>query len=148
MERYGFCIFCDDIRNEAGGKLSFMGCYNAVMFVPSRLPFVLPKFCIHLHVFSPPTQPYSSVLARCYVPGQEAPFAEEPIDAPPAHEQKKLLDELKENPGSSRYIVVAASLILAPLEIREPGLISVSVVLDNSPYELRLGALRVLTKHS
>jgi hypothetical protein len=112
------------------------------------LPFVLPKFCIHLHVFSPPTQPYSSVLARCYVPGQEAPFAEEPIDAPPAHEQKKLLDELKENPGSSRYIVVAASLILAPLEIREPGLISVSVVLDNSPYELRLGALRVLTKHS
>ena len=24
MDRYGYSIFCDDIRNEAGGKLEFL----------------------------------------------------------------------------------------------------------------------------
>lgn len=53
MERYGYCIFCDDIRNEPGGKLSFIGCYNAVMFVGREFPLALPKFCVHFYVFSP-----------------------------------------------------------------------------------------------
>jgi hypothetical protein len=44
MERYGYSIFCDDIRNEPGGKLSFVGCYNAVMLTAPRFPIVLPKF--------------------------------------------------------------------------------------------------------
>ena len=45
MRRYGYSIFCDDIRSEAGGKLSFIGCYNAVMMTTQRFPLVLPKFC-------------------------------------------------------------------------------------------------------
>jgi len=36
MNRYGYSIFCDDIRNEAGGKLSFIGCYNGVIFISGR----------------------------------------------------------------------------------------------------------------
>src|SRR4051812_28048195 len=70
MRRYGYSIFCDDIRSEAGGKLSFIGCYNAVMMTQQKFPLVLSKFCIHFHVFSPATQPYTSVTARCYVPGE------------------------------------------------------------------------------
>ena len=29
------CIFCDDVRQEIGGKLSFMGVYDDKMLVPS-----------------------------------------------------------------------------------------------------------------
>ena len=75
MERYGYAIFCDDIRNEPGGKLTFVGCYNAVMFTEREYPIVLPKFCIHFHIFSPATQPYRSVFARCYTPGEKDPIA-------------------------------------------------------------------------
>jgi hypothetical protein len=53
MKRHGYSIFCDDIRNEVGGKLSFIGCYNAVMFVPSQFPCLLPKFCVHFFMLSP-----------------------------------------------------------------------------------------------
>ena len=38
---------------ESGGKLTFVGCYNAVMFTECGCPIVLPKFCIHFHIFSP-----------------------------------------------------------------------------------------------
>ena len=94
MERYGYSIFCDDIRNEPGGKLSFIGCYNAVMFTATEFPLVLPKFCTHFHVFSPATKPYESILARCYVPGSTDPIAEEAIDVPSLHDQMDLLVSL------------------------------------------------------
>jgi hypothetical protein len=115
------------------------------MFVPPRLPFILPKFCIHLYILSPVTQPYSSIVTRCYVPGDDKPFAEEPIDTPSREEQRRLLAESKDNPEAPRNIVVSASLIFTPLEIQGPGLISVGATIDGEP-ELKLGALRVLTK--
>ena len=97
MRRYGYSIFCDDIRSEAGGKLSFIGCYNAVMMTAQKFPLMLPKFCIHFHVFSPATQPYTSVTARCYVPGEQEPIAEEPIEVPGLLDQQRLLDSLPKN---------------------------------------------------
>jgi hypothetical protein len=144
MERYGYAIFCDDIRNEAGGKLSFIGCYNAVMFTPPRFPLVLPKLCIHFHIFSPATQPYISVLARCYLPGETVPVAEERIEVPGLQEQKSLVDNLPKN-TTPPFIVVAASLVFEPLELSEPGLIHVRAVINSGPSELHLGSLQVLS---
>jgi hypothetical protein len=82
MNRYGYSIFCDDIRNEAGGKLSFVGCYNGVIFISDQFPLVLPKLCVHTHILSPASQPFSSIVVRCYLPGDEKPFYEEPIETP------------------------------------------------------------------
>lgn len=142
MERYGYSIFCDDIRNESGGKLSFVGCYNAVMFTPPRFPLVLPKLCIHFHIFSPATQPYTSVVARCYLPGEAEPVAEEPIEVPGLEDQKQLVDNLPKHVAPP-FIVVAASLVFEPLELSAPGLIHVRAVINNAPSELHLGSLQV-----
>ncbi|MCX5825000.1 MAG: hypothetical protein NTY86_16270 [Deltaproteobacteria bacterium] len=38
-------ILCDDIRAEAGNKISLMGIYNQEITVPF-LPFILPKLCL------------------------------------------------------------------------------------------------------
>ena len=38
-------IYCDDIRQEVGGKLSLMGVYNNVMYV-QQFPVTLPKFWV------------------------------------------------------------------------------------------------------
>jgi hypothetical protein len=144
MERYGYSLFCDDIRNEVGGKLSFIGCYNAVMFVPPKFPFVLPKFCVHFHIVSPATRPFRSIIARCYAPGLTEPIAEEPIAAPETGEQEKMVAELESGVTAPRFIVAAASLIFAPLEIQAPGLISVRALVDDEPEELKLGSLRIV----
>ena len=39
-----FCLICDDIRQELGNKLSFMGTYGKEIFV-SKTPFIFPLFC-------------------------------------------------------------------------------------------------------
>src|SRR6266566_1063417 len=45
-EAFGSTIFCDDIRVEVGGKLTFVGCYTGTMFIHTGFPVVLPKFCL------------------------------------------------------------------------------------------------------
>jgi len=141
--RYGYSIFCDDIRNEVGGKLSFIGCYNSVMFVPAAFPFTLPKFCVHLHIVTPAHRPFKLIVARCYVPGETDPIVAERIEAPDRAEQGRLVDEIGNVPSIPKFIVAAASLIFAPLEIKEPGLISMRALVDDDEEELKIGSLRV-----
>lgn len=144
MFRYGHSIFCDDIRNEEGGKLTFVGCYNGVMYVPEQFPLTFPKFCIHFYVVSPESQPYRSIVARCYMPGQVPPFAEQPIESPAVDVQRRLVDELETAVSAPRHIVASASFVFAPLSIKVPGLISMRAVIDGASEELRLGSLRVV----
>ncbi len=42
-------IFCDDIRREAGNKLSIMGVYTKQLFLQkdTKLPVRLPRLCIY-----------------------------------------------------------------------------------------------------
>jgi hypothetical protein len=143
MERYGYTIFCDDIRAEDGGKLSFIGCYNAAMFTSSAFPIKLTKLCVHMHIFSRPSQPYKSVMARCYLPGQAAPLADEAIDVPSLVDQETLLASLPKDSTNHPYIVVAASLVFAPLEITEPGPMHIRALINGGPEELHLGSLMI-----
>ena len=143
MTRFGHSIFCDDIRNEVGGKLSFIGCYNGVIFVPPEFPLVIPRFCIHLQIFSPAQKPYSSIVARCYAPSVDAPILEMPVETPEQHEQQALLAGLEKERSAPLYIVAATSLIFTPLRILSTGLLRVRAMIDGENEELRLGSIRV-----
>ncbi len=142
MDRYGYSIFCDDIRNEPGGKLSFIGCYNGVIFIAGQFPLVLPKLCVHTHIFSPASRPFKSIAVRCYLPGGDRPFAEEPIETPKSSEQADLVANLRTDTGAPLYIVAATSLIFTPLEVRCPGLMRIRGFID-AEQEVRLGSLRI-----
>jgi len=52
-EPYGYTIFCDDIREEVGSKLSFMGTYNGSMSVQSATPVALPKLALAMTLVLP-----------------------------------------------------------------------------------------------
>jgi hypothetical protein len=60
-------------------------------------------------------------------------------------DQQNLLDSLPKNVTVPPYIVVASSLVFAPLEIREPGMIHIRVVINGGPDELHLGSLQVMS---
>ena len=143
MERFGYSIFCDDIRNEVGGKLSFVGCYNAIMFVSGKFPLTLPKFCIHVHILTTSDRPFRSILARCYVPEQDQPVIEDEIHTPDPGDQVALVANLETAMREPRYIAASASLILAPLRIHGPGLIRARALVDGGPEEMKLGSLRI-----
>lgn len=146
MRRFGYSIFCDDIRNEVGGKLSFIGCYSSVIFVTQKLPFVLPKFCIHSYVVTTAEDPFRSVSIRCYVPGHEEPILDEKIETPQLPAQRLMASELEAGVSAPRQIVASASLVLSPFELSAPGLIRVRAVVDGATDELSLGALRVVAQ--
>lgn len=50
---YGYTIYCDDIRQEVGGKFSFMGVYNGSLHVLSGKPAVLSKLSAAMTVVIP-----------------------------------------------------------------------------------------------
>jgi hypothetical protein len=49
----GLALFCDDIRLEAGGKVSYMGIYGNDMLISGPSPVLLPKLSIAAHIQIP-----------------------------------------------------------------------------------------------
>ena len=53
---YGYTIFCDDFRQEIGGKLSYMGIYRGKLILNKPLPASLLKLCLAIHYFERPDE--------------------------------------------------------------------------------------------
>jgi hypothetical protein len=56
-------IYCDDVRMEIAGKMSFIGVYNGAMWV-ANFPATLPKFCIVFKAVIPVEKPIDSLTVR------------------------------------------------------------------------------------
>lgn len=46
---YGYTVFCDDIREEVGGKRSLMGIYSGDMLFQDDAPGVIPSFVAQIN---------------------------------------------------------------------------------------------------
>lgn len=57
IPRHVEVIYCDDIRQEIGNKLSFMGVYTGNLLVP-EFPTILPKLCIYATVITSADEPF------------------------------------------------------------------------------------------
>ncbi len=62
-DRFVHAIFCDDIRQELGNKVSFMGCYQSELFVPFA-PLALPKLCVYVTISTPAERPFKALSIR------------------------------------------------------------------------------------
>lgn len=56
-------IYCDDIRQEIGNKLSYMGVYSGELNIPTA-PLVLPKLCIVIRAVSEIQDPFEALEIR------------------------------------------------------------------------------------
>ena len=101
-----FTILCDDIRNEVGNKMSFMGIYPENIVLHQSPPMFLPKACLAITVEGVKKQ-FSSLKIILKSPESD-PF-EFTLEAPPAPGKKK-------NPKK-----VFMALMLSPLKIQAPG---------------------------
>ncbi|MGY5776566.1 DUF6941 family protein [Rhizobium sp. LEGMi135b] len=138
--RYGYCIFCDDVRTEIGEKLSFIGVYSGVLMLP-EFPISLPKFCVHVNLITLATEPYRSIVLRCIAPGDRQPLLEERLDAAQLSEQREVMEDAEAS-DIPINVVVGASLVFSPLRLRQPGLLTVSAIIDDKPAEI--ASLRVV----
>jgi len=95
-------LLCDDVRNEVGNKLSFMGIYGPELWV-GKLPAMMPHLCFVV-ILDTIQQSFTSAKAKVSLPGAEPVLL--PIQAAPGPP-----------PGSHHTIIVA----LAPAKIPQEG---------------------------
>lgn len=121
-------IYCDDIRQEVGGKLSLIGVYNTVLYVP-QFPVTLPKFWILATHVSPSSERLKTLKMRVFKDNE--PLAD--LDATPEH-----LDQLA-NPrepvvplpdGSKRVVSSHMHVCFSPLVLDRPCVLRVAAITD------------------
>lgn len=151
-DRLMTAIFCDDIRHEIGNKLSFMGCYQGELIVPS-MPFVLSKLCIYASALTLSKNPFKTLtfrivqddeieLARLDIP---ADVLEQPTDIQDATATRKTVSTaivfapfFIEKPSSLRLLAITEEG-----EIAGPRLLIKIAVEQESPSALPVAALAV-----
>jgi hypothetical protein len=70
MTRYVHATYCDDIRQEVGGKITLVGIYAGQCIVPA-VPCVLPKLCVVINLSAPRSEPITSAVVTGAFAGNE-----------------------------------------------------------------------------
>jgi hypothetical protein len=66
----GHTIFCDDVRHEVTGKVTFVGTYTNTMIINGTLPTNLPKLCLGI-VYREESDSAEPVMIKVFMPGKE-----------------------------------------------------------------------------
>jgi hypothetical protein len=131
--RVAHCVFCDDIRQEAGNKLSLMGLYVGDMFIAVKPPVALPKFVFVVWIIAdiddPPQWATTTVLM------------------PPDRTEKYRI-EVKEPVRPIPHLLEGATKLIAhqiipiaPFVVEDSGMIEVMVETESG--SMRAGRLLV-----
>jgi hypothetical protein len=147
-EPVGFTIFCDDIREEIGGKISFIGAYDAVMLIHTVFPIALPKFGFHIRIYEPAnllTERDFPIEITISLPGdaEHQPSLAQVLPADPQAARAELA-KLPWRPTGEHPLLARITLnwIASPLVLKEPGAIRVQANYKGDI--LRCGSLQVI----
>jgi hypothetical protein len=141
---FGYTIFCDDVRFELGGKVSYVGAYQGVLYVHQNFPTSLAKLVLAITYSERLNLSPKPVSIRVSLPG-------EPEDAPGITAELPL-NEIRKAPfptmgtemglPAPEILTVGLQVVLAPLQLNVPGLLRVRAMRGDEL--VRLGSLRVL----
>jgi hypothetical protein len=122
----GFATFCDDIRDEVGGKYSVIGCYRSNLVTVNPFPLTLPKLGIIVTWLQTLDEAPLPVTLNLYLPGDEAePSVTGEMDltqmGPPP--PSDLTDD-------ARYLQAQLRIMLSPVNLKEAGHIRITAKRD------------------
>ena len=116
----GYTIFCDDIREEIGGKISLIGVYQYKKISSATFPVVIPKLCILVN-YQPVRANYQGdMIINIFLPGDDEgrPTVTQVVEKPN-------LDMIEERVNFIPHIM--ASFAFSPLVIETSGCIRVFI---------------------
>lgn len=150
---YGYTTFCDDIREEVGGKHSFIGSYAGLMIIHVPFPVALPTFALAVTIMQKRKVFDPNLRLWVFLPGDsesepsiQGKFTEvlqgKVVDAAssqletlhPATQDSAILPE-------DRYVALSAHMRFSQLILKEPGAVKARAVIGDNIY--RLGVLLV-----
>lgn len=134
---YGTTIFCDDIRDELGGKKTYVGVYSGNLILEGGFPAAIPQFAFAITYFEPLEMSDEDVILRIFLPGSsEMAAVEIPLPVKDARKNIRML-----NDPDSNIVGVSAGFKISPLVLENEGKILVRAFRGTS--EIKMGALRV-----
>jgi hypothetical protein len=142
---YGHTIFCDDIRDEVGGKSSFIGVYRNNMFVNSGFPLVLPKMGFAIFYAQHRDKLVIDTMIRIYLPGDAEENASIQLQIPEEAWRQGMAQANVASPLADHertYVALGLNFVFSPLKIDRPGTIKVRAT--HGDELVRLGTLRVV----
>jgi hypothetical protein len=139
-EKYGYTVFCDDIRNEVDGKTTHIGIYNGTMIFAAPFPVQIPKFGISITLALLP-EDNADYSFQVYLPGDEEGVPSIAFDAPGEAARKDT--PIPEMVGDDPRFALKVSGVFSPLLLTKEGFIEVRAVKGDE--YLRVGRLRVIS---
>ncbi len=134
MIRFAHAVYCDDVRQEVGNKISLIGVYHGKLFLP-QFPVVLPKLGIALWVRTPATKPFRKLGFRVLIGDNQ--LVNVPVD-------QSIVDSylsMEPTTDPEKISMFHTSLIMSPVPLDGPTTIRVRV--DTEDEELKAGALEI-----
>ncbi len=139
MQPFLSTIYCDDVRQEVGGKLSLIGVYNGVMYV-QQFPVTLPKLWVVATFVASKDKPPKSLKFRVFK--NDEPLTD--LDATPEHLQQLASAREPVVPlpdGSRRVISTQTHVCFVPLVLDAPCVLRVAAITERG--EIRGLSLQV-----
>lgn len=129
-------IYCDDIRNEVGNKISLMGIYTRELTIPNA-PLLLPRLCILVKVVTDIDDPLESLVVRVVKTkdGEETELLSTgPLPIPS-------LTDLPARDDDTTSMLMQMQFVLSPFQIEEEATLRIRATTERE--ELLGMALRL-----
>lgn len=79
-ERFVFCQYCDDVRQEVEGKTTLVGIYPGGMQINQPLPAEIPSLVISCSVWTPKSKPFKKLAFRIMMGDTQVMSTDVPIE--------------------------------------------------------------------
>lgn len=136
---WGSSTFCDDLRQEVGGKYSLLGIYTGYLYVET-FPISIPKFCIHVSYVESYGIEIPPLTLQIYLPGDEGDKPSISLALPAGHE-KNVARPPESHFGEDPKVVLNLPIQLAPFLLKQSG--QIKVRMKRGDDTVRMGMLYV-----
>jgi hypothetical protein len=139
--RYGYSLFCDDLRREEHGKITLVGLYGWEMIVFRSMPTTLPKLAVSVTYIERPGESEEPLELVVYFPGDsdDTPTHRTSLASDLVEQFRKMM--AKERTDDDPILILRLDAVFSPVHLKQEGYIKVRMIRGDT--EIRLGSLRV-----
>ena len=138
---FGSTIFCDDIRHELGGKVSYIGIYSGSINFSRPFPATLAKFGFAIRYSERPGESTEDVTIGIYLPGDPEDAPSTKFDLPIQEMRSQSPDPKVLKTTEDPVATMIFHVVMENLSHKEKGRIKVRAY--RGELEVRLGTLFV-----
>jgi hypothetical protein len=128
ITRHVETIFSDDVRQEVGSKLSFIGVYSEGLYVQD-FPVTLPKLCITIKIVTPAEEPLNSLQLLIFK--DEEVLQEITVDEDQLANAVDQVSEMLNGETKDRAHTAQFGVVFSPIKFTESCTIRVRAITES-----------------